>query len=191
MARGIAFLRRHCSFSRHGTVHEGCSSHPEYNPALPCLLWQRKRSCYPGVAGSFFSQRADGIESREEPEPVPSASGENCSLPSVSYCWRPFSSSISHILSLLQSVTLLACSLLASPCMSAVVLYYWTYQDAKCKIQSALFFVCFLCIICGKSITHLLQYDRADCVSWAPRLTLLDLTYKLDLWTRAQNGTRL
>ena len=31
----------------------------------------------------------------------------NCSLPSVPYCWWPFSSTISHLLSLLQSVTLL------------------------------------------------------------------------------------
>ena len=46
----------------------------------------------------------------------------HCSLPSVSYRWRPFSSAISHLLSLLQSVTLLACSLHASSCVPAVVL---------------------------------------------------------------------
>ena len=53
----------------------------------------------------------------------------NCSLPSVSCCWRSFSSTISHLLSLLQSATLLACSLDASPCVPAVVLYYCTVQD--------------------------------------------------------------
>ena len=43
----------------------------------------------------------------------------NCSLPSISYCWRSFSSSISHFLSLLSSVTLLAWSLDTSPWMPA------------------------------------------------------------------------
>ena len=52
----------------------------------------------------------------------------NCSLPSISYCWRSFGSTTSHPLSLLQSVTLLACSLDASPCMPAVVRYYCTFQ---------------------------------------------------------------
>ena len=46
----------------------------------------------------------------------------------IAYCWRPFSSTISHPFSLLQLVTLLACSLNATPCMPAVVLYYCTFQ---------------------------------------------------------------
>ncbi|KAM7236883.1 hypothetical protein CapIbe_012555 [Capra ibex] len=45
--------------------------------------------------------RVDRIESSKEPEAVPSTSG---------------------------SVSLLACSLDASPCMPAVILYYWTLQ---------------------------------------------------------------
>ena len=39
----------------------------------------------------------------------------HCNLSSVSYCWRSFSSTVSHLLSLLQSVTLLACSLAVTP----------------------------------------------------------------------------
>ena len=39
-----------------------------------------------------------------------------------------FSSTISHFLSVLQSVTFLACSLKASRCMPAAVLYYCTFQ---------------------------------------------------------------
>ena len=35
------------------------------------------------------------------------------------------------------------------------------------------------------------QYYTADCVSWVPRLTLLDLTNKLDLGTHTRNGTHL
>ena len=40
----------------------------------------------------------------------------------VSYYWRSFGSTISHLLCFLESVILLACSLDASPCMAAVVL---------------------------------------------------------------------
>ena len=57
--------------------------------------------------------------------------------------------------------------------MPAVVLY--------CKIKNVLFFAFnTLCEKCYKPIT--VQYYIADCVSWVPRLTLLDLrtnwTYK-------------
>ena len=46
-------------------------------------------------------------------------------------------------------------------------------------------------IIFVKSIINLLtvQYYIANCASWEPRLTLLNLTNKLDLRTRSQNGT--
>ena len=47
-------------------------------------------------------------------------------LSSVSCCWQSFSSTI---FSLFQSVTLLACSLDARPCMPVVVMYYCTFQD--------------------------------------------------------------
>ena len=52
----------------------------------------------------------------------------NCSFPSISYSQWSFSSTISNLLSLLQSVTLLACALDARPCIPAVVLYYCTFQ---------------------------------------------------------------
>ena len=51
-----------------------------------------------------------------------------CSLPFISYCWRSFSFTVSHLLSLLHSVTHLACSLDAIPCVPAVVLDYSTLQ---------------------------------------------------------------
>ena len=35
------------------------------------------------------------------------------------------------------------------------------------------------------------QYYIANCVSWVPRLILLDLTNNLDLCICSQNGTRL
>ena len=46
--------------------------------------------------------------------------------------------------------------------------------------------------LCEKYYTHItVQYYIADCVSWVPRLTLLDLTNKLDLQVRSWKGTHL
>ena len=61
-------------------------------------------------------------------------------LASISYCWRSFHSTIS----LLQSVTLLTCSLNARSGMPAVVLYYCTFQgtvqqDLKCFLNCCAF----------------------------------------------------
>ena len=44
----------------------------------------------------------------------------------------------------------------------------------------------YLCEKDYKPIT--IQYYIADCVSWVPRLILLDLTNELDLWMRSWNG---
>ena len=54
----------------------------------------------------------------------------NCSLPSVSYCWRSFVSTISHLLSLIQSVTSLPCPLVPVPYTSCctVLLYFLRCQ---------------------------------------------------------------
>ena len=65
----------------------------------------------------------------------------NCSLPSVSYCRRSFSSTISHLPFLLQSVTPRACSLDASPCVPGVVMYSCTFQGA---VRSKLFYFLFV-----------------------------------------------
>ena len=94
--------------------------------------------------------------SSKEPEPVSLMSGVMKSLPTLS-----FSSTISHFLSLLQSVTLLACSLDASPCMPTVVLYYCTYKIRVlyCKIRDVYFCICFLHMTCVKSFINLLQYS--------------------------------
>ena len=69
--------------------------------------------------------------------------------------------------SLLYSVTLPACSLDASLRMPAVVLYYCTFQGTVLQdLKCFLYFLCLrLCIVCVKT----------DCVSWVPRLILLDL----------------
>ena len=43
------------------------------------------------------------------------------------------------------------------------------------KIKNVYFLCLFSMYICVKSIVNLLQYYLADCVSWVPRLILLDL----------------
>ena len=71
--------------------------------------------------------------------------------------------------------------------MSAVVLYYCTFQVLYCKIKNVFFIFCvclfvmyYLCVKFYKPVT--VQYCITDCISWVPRLTLLNLgtnwTYK-------------
>ena len=73
---------------------------------------------------------------------VPSKPGMS-EMPSISYSWRSFSSTISHLLSLLESVTLPSCPLNASPCMEAVILYYCTSR--YCTVRLKMFY--FLCLL--------------------------------------------
>ena len=69
------------------------------------------------------------------------------------------------------------------------------FKVLYCKTKHVVFTfcVCFLCTyyLCEKYYKPTtVQYYIADCVSWVPRLTLLDLN-KLDLRTCSWNGTRL
>ena len=76
----------------------------------------------------------------------------SCSLPSISCCWWSFSSTISRLLSFLQSITLLACLLDASHYMPAVVLYYCTFQDNTVRLKM-FYYLClcfFMCYLYGK-----------------------------------------
>ena len=63
------------------------------------------------------------------------------------------------------------------------------FKVLYCKIKniSFIFCVCFICIIYVKYIINIVQCYIADCVSWVPRLTLLELqtdwTYKCILGT--------
>ena len=104
------------------------------------------------------SKRVDRIESSKEPKPVPSSSdvSEITACPpspiadDTSVLPFPTSSPSSS-----QSVTLLACSLNASPCMPAVVLY--------CKIKNVFFNFCVFKIyyLC-KNFNNLLQHSTIE-----------------------------
>ena len=78
-----------------------------------CILYKWWCSCilyrliYSHAACLFQAQNLPSVSNMSEIE----------ACHSISYCWWSFSSAISHLLSFLQSVTLLASSLSASPCM--------------------------------------------------------------------------
>ena len=101
--------------------------------------------------GCFF-KRVDRIETIKEPEPVPSTSG----VSEIAACpLRPITDNPSALLSPtsshLQSVTLPACSLDASPCMPVAVLYYHTFQST---IRLKKFFLNFLCFSSVQSLSR-------------------------------------
>ena len=139
-------------------VHEGCRSCSECNPVWP--WWAEKKSYYPDITGLFFQEgRTNWIQQGTRTCAINVRHEWNCSLLSFSYCWRSFSSTISHLLSFLQSVALLACSPDGSPFYAShcTVLLKVLY----CKIKNVLFIFYvyfFLCIVCIKSI-NLSQYS--------------------------------
>ena len=87
------------------------------------VIYDDKKRVSTQTSLDCFLRRVDRIESGKEPEPVPSMSGvsETAACPP-----SPIADDPSALLtlcppsSLLQSVTLLACSLDAGPCMPAV-----------------------------------------------------------------------
>ena len=102
-------------------VQGGCGSRSECNPVLPCHLWgerkkKKKRATNWTSPDCFFTGLdKNWIQQGTRICAVNIRSGWICGLPSVSYCWWPFSSDIPHHVSLLRLVILLSCSLGASP----------------------------------------------------------------------------
>ena len=103
---------------------------PTYKP--PHFELSKMRMCVPSTSG--VSDAAACLP--------PSVAGDPLVLPS----------------SLLQSVTLLAWSLNASPCMPAVLQYYRTFY-VSVRFKIFYFCVCFLSTICVKCTIRLLQYS--------------------------------
>ena len=140
------------------TVHEGCNSHSECNPVLPCHVRWEEKSYYSDILDFLFlKNRIDRIESSKKPELKPSTSvvSETAACPLL-LLLLILQLSISHLLSLLRSVTLLACSLTASSWMPVVVLYYCTSQGTiRLKMFSFFVFIYYWC----ESIINLLQYS--------------------------------
>ena len=108
--------------------------------------------------------------------PSPTASDSSAPLSPTSFSPSPVSNS-SHLFTRCQS--------LYTSCWT-VLLSFSTYYTIRLKMFSfCLLFICYLCEKYYKSIT--VQNYIVDCVSWVPRLTLLDLqtnwTYKCTLRT--------
>ena len=127
------------------------------------------QTCIPSMSGVIETAACPPSPIADDPSALPSPS----SSPSSS-----------------QSVTLLACSLGASPRMSAVVLDYLYFSRYYSIILTFLFFIFyvwffFMDYLCEKYYKSIaVQYCIADCVRWVPRLNLLYLGTN---WT--WNGT--
>ena len=89
-----------------------------------CIIYdQKKMSCYPEITGSFFKDVGE-IQFSKEKEHVPLLSD----MTKISDCWQSFSSNLSHLLSLLHTVALLAVHS-DSPCVSVTALDYCTFPQ--------------------------------------------------------------
>ena len=94
-------------------------------------------------------ENARGSSKEPEPEPATSGMNETAARPPSPIADDP-SAPLTHLLPLLQSATLLARSLDASPCTPAVVMYYCTFQSnqtVRLKIFSS--FLCLLFMYCS------------------------------------------
>ena len=87
---------------------------------------KKKPSYYPDITGSFF-KRADRIESSKEVELLLSVSSVS-GVSEIAACPPSPVVDDSSALFLLHSVSLLTCSVDASPYMPAIVLYYCMFQ---------------------------------------------------------------
>ena len=139
-------------------VRECCSG---CYPALLGHLMMRERAATQSITGLFFFfKRVDRTESSKEPEPVPSTSGmsEIAGWPPFPIADDPSALSSPTPSLALQSVILLACSLNASLCMPAVVLYYYAFQGTvRLKMFCLFLYLFFMYYVCEK--------DKKTCYS--------------------------
>ena len=122
-----------------------------------CVIYDEKKRATAQTSLDRFFKRVDRIESSKEPEPVPSTSGmsetaacppspvadDPSALPSPTVLPPPVSNS---------SCLFTQCQPLYANCCT-VLLYFSRYCTVRLKCFT--FCVCFLCIICVKSIINL------------------------------------
>ena len=99
----------------------------------------------------------------------------HCSWPSVFCCWRPFSSAISHLRSLLHQELFWPVHSMPAPVSRLLLWLLYFYRSCKIKNVFLILFDFYVLLMWKilKPIT--VQYYIADGVSWVPGLTLLDL----------------
>ena len=131
IAMGFSVFEQAFSFwgsgLEHWMLHEDGSSHSECNPIVLRHLWWESESYYPDIWIVFF-KRVDRTKPSKEPGPVPSTSGvsEIAACPPSPITGDP--SAVPSLPPLPPASGTLACSLDASPCVPAVVLYFCTFQ---------------------------------------------------------------
>ena len=128
--------------------HEGCHSHSEWNPVLPCHPWRGEEERRKKELVNRYQRITVKSQNLWHQHPFE----WNCSFSSVSSCWWPFSSAASHLLSVLQSVTLLACSLSTRRAVCWLLclrLYFSRYCTVRLKIfpyLGGLYSIYYLCL---------------------------------------------
>ena len=154
------------------TTHKGCSSHSECSPLLLCHLWQEEKRAATSTSLDHCFKGVDAVES------------SRTYVVSVRCEWNP---SLLHILLLLTSQLhhlppppLLWAETLppvhSVPAPVCQLLYFARHCTVKLKMFSlflCLFFMYYLCENYYKPVT--VQNYVDNCVSWVPKLTLLDL----------------
>ena len=145
---------------------------------IPSMM--RKKRATTQTSLDHFFQKVDRFESSKESEPMllMSEVNEIAACPPSAIADNPSCLPCTHLLSPLQSVNLPACPLNASPRLPAVALYYCAFQGMYYKIKNTLAFLYFIFMyyLCEKYCKPTtVQYYIVNCVSWVPRLTLLDL----------------
>ena len=144
---------------------------------MASMTRKKKRSSYPDITGSFSQEGGQNrIQKGTRTHSISLRFEWSCSLPSASYCWRSLALPSPAFSPSSSQQLFLPVHLLSAP-------VWQLFKVLFCKIKNIfkIFFVCyrFLCEKYYKPIT--VQYSIADCVSWVPMLTLLDLKNKLDL----------
>ena len=123
------------------------------------ILYDKKKRATTQTSLDPFFKRVDRTESGKEPEPVPSTSG----VSEISLCLLlltilqlyhlppPLPPPVSN-----SSCLFTRCQPLCGSCCTTVL-----FKVLYCEIKNVFFIfcVCFLCIVCVKSIINLLQYS--------------------------------
>ena len=113
------------------TVHEGCSSHLECNPGLLWYLWWERKSCYPGMTGSFCQERGQNWMSEIAAGPPCPIADDPSALPTPTFSISSSQYLFLHILSV--------------PAPVCQLLYCTTLLLRYCTVRLKHFFIFCVC----------------------------------------------
>ena len=115
------------------------------------VFYDEKKSYHPDKAWIILFKRVDRIESSKEAEPyaINIRYEWNQSPPSISYCWWPFSCTISHLLSLLHQQLFLPVHSMLVPVRQLLCCTAVLFKAQHCRVKSVFFTFC-VCLF----VTH-------------------------------------